>query len=669
MERQFRSRATRALEILQPALPPTPEPGQPVPIHVRLHSHCGACGLLFEPGANITALKHHGSALIRINARQYPEPGAPTFPEFQDGPDADRRYQFCRLGSCPICGVNGESITCHSDCFNLWMRTMGNGDGLYKLWVAATWRYPWVNSPVLRLPPWDEPASYMGCATDVLEYPDLARLPLELKAAIVKFSGPTEIGRFASVLQLMSDMAADRPFVATLPLGSIKYWNRGSRPRIFHASNGEVVQLIIDARGLMEIRWVTKPMEDFTVRSDDMLYITGPIEQFSRIEVAFQNGLARLKLPFRQEIDLWDSPATLRRGTIISGDEPAHPSHLMYKMPISRFATLDLRRCNGLTFFIVPDGVHAIHAHTPESPSAVEAFERLRLYYAGPVSWFYVPLAADDEVLDIGLRLRRLAHNGTTPTFLIHLRSGHYAIGPHLEGAVFDVLLQTHGRPVLIYEPWSDIQLVPQINQIAVFPQTGIKAQYRFIPSRGARPSEPCCLSTAPLEGVESMDVFRSEANGPCVGFILTYRDGRQRSVGQCRLGLDVVSTYRKPVKLYQSFRPSNISSYTMRRGVLGTLYVDIATEEHPDVERVYPHDVDRRPTQFWAASEMQGTLKFWFQAEGSFLRIETPEEAAPEEMLEFDQEFIDGKCEVRELAKQHMDGLRLEMHGRVISF
>lgn len=91
----------------------------------------------------------------------------------------------------------------------------------------------------------------------------------------------------------------------------------------------------------------------------------------------------------------------------------------MYKPPITRFTTLDLRRCDGLTFFIVPDGVHAIHAHTPESPNAVEAFERLGLYYNGPVTWFYLPLAAHDEVLSIGLRLRRFGRDGLTPTFLV----------------------------------------------------------------------------------------------------------------------------------------------------------------------------------------------------------------------------------------------------------
>ncbi|CAI6095153.1 unnamed protein product [Clonostachys chloroleuca] len=655
-------------ELFRPALPPMPELGEPSPIHVRLHPNCGACGLLFEPGANITALKHHENALIRIDAQTFPSPKDQRFhwAVVEDGSSADKRYQFCRLGNCPICGVNGESITCHSDCFNLWMKSMGNGDGSHKLWVAATWRYPWANCPELRLPPVDNVMSYMDCAKEALEWPDLAKLPAELKTYIVELSGPTEIGRYASVLQLMSEMASDRPFVATLPLDNIMYWTRGGQPTVSHASNGEELQLIIDARGLREIRWVTKPMEDLTARSDHMLYISGPIQQFSKIEVAFQNGLARLIPLFSQEIGLWDSPAGLRRGTIISGDEPSHPPHLMYKPPITRFTTLDLRRCDGLTFFIVPDGVHAIHAHTPESPNAVEAFERLGLYYNGPVTWFYLPLAAHDEVISIGLRLRRFGRDGLTPTFLIHLRSGHYVIGPHRDGAVFDVLLETHGRPVLIYEPWSDIQLVPHINQIAVSPQTGVKAQYRFIPARGSRPLDVSCLSSAPLENVESMDVFRTAANGPCVGFIFTYRNGWQRSVGQCRLGLDIVTTYQKPVKLYHVFRPHNTTEW--RRGLMGAVYVDIATEEHPDVDRFYPLDAERRPTHFWAHSEMQGVLHFWSKADGSYLQIETPEEATTEEMLEFNPGFIDGKRGVRELAAEHLDGLRSDMQGRVLN-
>uniref|UniRef100_A0A8H7NLL4 Uncharacterized protein n=1 Tax=Bionectria ochroleuca TaxID=29856 RepID=A0A8H7NLL4_BIOOC len=485
-----------------------------------------------SPSRSVTELapvKHHENALIKIDAREFPPPQARSFPVSRDSPSPHGRYQFCRLGNCAACGIS-----------------------------------------------------------KALAWPDIAKLPAELKTQIVELSGPTKIGRIASVLQLVSEVAEDRPFVATLPLDNIKYWCRGGQPTVSHASNGEQVQLTIDARGLMEICWVTEPMKNRTARSDRMLYISGPIEQFSNVEVAFQNGLARLMLP------------------------SLAPPHFTYKLPISRFTSLDLGGCDGLTFFIVPDGVHSIHAHTPESPNAIKAFERLRRDYEGCVTWFYLPLAAHDEVLAIGLRLRRFAHRDRmNPTFVIHLRSGHYVIGPHREGAVFDVLLQTHGRPVLAYEPWSNIQVVPHINQIAVSPQTGVKAQYRFIIPEGLCSLDQSCLASAPLTDVESMDVFRSAANGPCVGIIFTYRDGWTRSVGQCRLDLDIVTTYKEPVKLYHAFR-SFTSLLEWRRGVLGEVFVDVATVEHPEVALVYPDDAVRRPTHFWAHSEMQGVLHYW---------------------------------------------------------
>lgn len=666
MQRQDETMSAKLVfELFRPALPRL---GESKPIHVRLHSNCGACGVLFETGEKITALKHHENALIKIDAREFPPPQARSFPVSRDSPSPHGRYQFCRLGNCAACGVSSESITCHSDCFNLWMKSMGNGHGSRKLWFAATWRYPWLNCPELRLPPGDHVMTYMDCAKEALAWPDIAKLPAELKTQIVELSGPTKIGRIASVLQLVSEVAEDRPFVATLPLDNIKYWCRGGQPTVSHASNGEQVQLTIDARGLMEICWVTEPMKNRTARSDRMLYISGPIEQFSNVEVAFQNGLARLMLPCTQEIKLWDSPAGLRRGTIISGDEPSHPPHLTYKLPISRFTSLDLGGCDGLTFFIVPDGVHSIHAHTPESPNAIKAFERLRRDYEGCVTWFYLPLAAHDEVLAIGLRLRRFAHRDRmNPTFVIHLRSGHYVIGPHREGAVFDVLLQTHGRPVLAYEPWSNIQVVPHINQIAVSPQTGVKAQYRFIIPEGLCSLDQSCLASAPLTDVESMDVFRSAANGPCVGIIFTYRDGWTRSVGQCRLDLDIVTTYKEPVKLYHAFR-SFTSLLEWRRGVLGEVFVDVATVEHPEVALVYPDDAVRRPTHFWAHSEMQGVLHYWSKGEGSYFRIETPEEIAPQQMIEFNPGFIEGKREVRKLAAEHLDGLDSDAQGRVLN-
>ncbi|CAH0046411.1 unnamed protein product [Clonostachys solani] len=631
-----------------------PELRDPSPIHVRLHPHCGTCGTLFEPGDNITALKYDRNSLITIDARQFPDSDGPRLPEVWDVSAAGRRYQFCRMGYCPMCGVNNESITCHSDCFNLCLKNMQNGDGLRKLWVAATWRYPLAGCPELRLPPVDNVMSYMDCAKEALEWPDLAKLPLELKTDIVKLSGPTAIGRYASVLQLMRELASDQPLDATLPLDNIQSWNRGGKLIVSPAKDGQEIQLIIDAQGLMEIRWVAEPMEDLTVRSDHFLYITGPVEQFSSIKVDFKCGLARLIVPVRQELSLWDSPATPQRRTTVAGDEPSHnyPWNLMPKLPISRFATIDLRRCDGLTFFIVPSGVHAVHAHTPESPDAVEAFERLRLYYDGPVTWFYMPLAADDEVLAVGLRARRSGPLELTPTLLVHLRSGHYVIGPHRSGAVSDVLVQTRGRPVLIYEPSSSIQLVPYINQIAVSPQTGVKAHYRYIRTRPSCPLDFGCLSSAPLEDVVSIDVFRSADNGTCTGMMFTYRDGRQRSLGQCRLGLDVVSTYEKPAKLYHALRP-HTTGWT--RGGYGAVYVDIATKEHPDLGTFYPQEVGRGPTQFWAHSEMRGVVNFWSKGSDSFLKVDTSEVAEPEEMLEFVPEIRDGLCRVRELAVESL--------------
>ncbi|VUC31982.1 unnamed protein product [Clonostachys rosea] len=626
------------------------------PINVRLHPNCGACGSLLEPGDSITVLKHHKNALLKIDAGQFPETKAHPLVGFVDSSQLGRRYQLCRLGHGDVCAGESESVTFHSDCLNLYVKNMRAGDGWRKLWVAATWRYPWVNCTQLRLPPVDNVMRYMDCAKDVLNLPRLVRLPLELQMDILKLSGSALVGRYASVLQLTSELASDQPFVGNLSLDNIHRWNRGARPTISHVITGQEIKVIIDARGLLEIRMVTEPMEDLTVRSDHMLYITGPVEKFSGIRVDFQNGLARLIVPCTRQLTLWDFPATRFRGIIVSADESSfyHAPLAMTFRPPNRFVSIDLRRCDGLTFFMAPSGLYAIHAHTSESPNAVEAFERLRLLYDQPLTWFYLPLAADDEVLSVGLRLRHFDFVDLNPSILIHLRSGHYVIGPNPTGKVFDVLLQTHGRPRLIYQPSSDVELSSQSTQISVSPQTGGRAKYHFIQQGGRRPQGTICHSDAPLNDVRSIAVFRDAIKGTCAGLILTYRDGRQRPVGQCRWGLDVVYTYQNPVRLHHSYR---LHPPGEARGGFGVVYVDVGLDELADPgPREYPNDIVE--TQVWTCSKMEGLLKFWSRAHSSYLQVESPWTAVPGETLEFNLGHLGGQCRMpqleRELLRRH---------------
>lgn len=52
--------------------------------------------------------------------------------------------------------------------------------------------------------------------------------------------------------------------------------------------------------------------------------------------------------------------------------------------------------------------------------------------------------------------------------------------------------------------------------------------------------------SSAPLRNIQRLRVFRN-AKGSWRGILLSYRNGAQRSVGQCRLGVDDSTPYDDP--------------------------------------------------------------------------------------------------------------------------
>lgn len=55
-------------------------------------------------------------------------------------------------------------------------------------------------------------------------------------------------------------------------------------------------------------------------------------------------------------------------------------------------------------------------------------------------------------------------------------------------------------------------------------------------------------VTTAPVEGVKSATVFNPPNEDFCRGILLTYKNGAQRSLGECRLGQDDSVTVEGPL-------------------------------------------------------------------------------------------------------------------------
>lgn len=111
--------------------------------------------------------------------------------------------------------------------------------------------------------------------------------------------------------------------------------------------------------------------------------------------------------------------------------------------------------------------------------------------------------------------------------------------------------------------------------------------------------------SSAPLEGVSSVDVFQEENCQACRGIMLKYENGGLRAVGQCRIGVDATKLYSQP--LWICFRTSGRAG---QRSELCLTEVSFDSMAHHGAH------------YGWQCTRMQGLLQFWFSERASKLSI-----------------------------------------------
>ena len=120
-------------------------------------------------------------------------------------------------------------------------------------------------------------------------------------------------------------------------------------------------------------------------------------------------------------------------------------------------------------------------------------------------------------------------------------------------------------------------------------------------------------FSSAPLDNVTGVETFlfnhRREGSF-CRGLILTYENGAQRALGDCRLGVDLSRTYKNPQILcvLEEWPVSAESGREMTRLVKLQFAED------------YPHSHDYLR---WKCYKMSGnTLQFWFNHEKHCVQV-----------------------------------------------
>lgn len=58
-------------------------------------------------------------------------------------------------------------------------------------------------------------------------------------------------------------------------------------------------------------------------------------------------------------------------------------------------------------------------------------------------------------------------------------------------------------------------------------------------------------VSSASLEGILNVHVFSDKQRNLCKGILIEYEDGSKRALGQCRLGWDSVTSWRRPLSIF----------------------------------------------------------------------------------------------------------------------
>ncbi|CAH0004783.1 unnamed protein product [Clonostachys byssicola] len=547
--------------------------------HIHIHHQCGACGGSFQVDEKITALTYYSETCIILDA------GVFTDHDHCDQPT--RHIIFCRISDCDQCPLTSETITFHTDCFNLVKGLLTDG-ALRRFWVAATWRHPWRYSPPLLQTSEDPVDDFTRIASNVCQIPLLKTLPNEIKKQCL-FSSAVPISHYGVM--------------------HLKVGIGGGQPRLTNRRQRNVIQLTIDARGLKAICRFSEPPEPRASSTDSrhFLYLFWQATKVHNIKVQFDIGLGRLNIPGIPTLQLWDSPTPPLRWI---GIQP--PRRFSQPPHIKRFTTISLKQCHGLTFFITHSGVASIYPHTSRSPFAFETFTTLIPGVQAHDTWFYLPLGKSEKIISLGLRFQVVNGLYVIPCFLVHLRSRNYVIGPSYTGQVFDITVSIKGRPPLIYEhPEEEDVHIPTIGccSTGVSPAGTLIHTYSRIPP-DSPPFRDAHLTTAPLRGVVEVKLFRSQTF--CKGMILTYDNQTRRSLGQCRLGED---THRHGCTMLLQSTESKASSHLERQSTW----------------RLQPKAVlslKKNESQRWNSSEMRGIIKFWSESVQTSLAVqETKEE------------------------------------------
>lgn len=209
---------------------------------------------------------------------------------------------FCKNAHCRRCQIVEESISVHTDCFELFEKHSIIGDGekgserkdekYRRLWLAGTRRYAWRKMQPLRFPssttlafPQPEIISQL-CGFQKIFLPEVVRL-------IQSHSKSHIVWRYCSAIQLAQELGSAKAEAAVIyDVPKVLSWSRGCAPKLVQDESlaGSFIRFTIDHRGIKSIdRFSDVPASTVgEIPVSSCVFAVEPVEKLSNDRLEFE---------------------------------------------------------------------------------------------------------------------------------------------------------------------------------------------------------------------------------------------------------------------------------------------------------------------------------------------------------------------------------------------
>ncbi|KAM5374798.1 hypothetical protein ACJZ2D_006292 [Fusarium nematophilum] len=538
-----------------------------------------------------------------------------------------------------------ETAFVHFDClkcFSLGYTGKGVAEGI---WNCVFSKKPWsfATDPAFDAKPIDIPGSRVA---ELIGFPQLASLPPEIVLEIRNLSSESDFWSYCDVLAA-ADQASKLPprNLSSFPITHILQWEQGKVPVVdTNSSNLPIVHVTFDTQGISRIERLAEMPVEKRGKTRNQLHLFLDDSLFNDIIVYFMHGFARLKfgpLPGRH-FCTWDTPTPPTQGQSVLC---LHADRFKSRYP--NLQTIDLSKVTGLTFLLFDQKIVGIHAHTESEPTA--SMTAAQCHFGGKADWMYFPIASGDEVLAFGIRgwkheipewrKARWQHEATNTCFFFLFSTklaGHVGFGFIYQRDFEDendsgeIILSASQPKTLLY---------------SVSPAKSGRFNYLGVEAQGNEVRWPACAlkspqfigsgtpyySSAPLQDVYRVTIFYSHELGHVKGFLLEYKNGGQRALGQCRLQVDRAEAVLMPQRICFLNPEDEDSEYEDSDDVesdSSLLHFNFESGYHYgssdlmvecNTEIAHGHEQDG-----WQCVGLTGYLEFWFQDHRCLLRHTT---------------------------------------------